>query len=91
MMMLRRFLSLSVLLLSLLVAGEAAAACLGPGEARQVVASGQAVPLSQALRRAGISGEVVDVKLCEAGGGYVYQASVLGPDGRLQRVNIPAR
>jgi len=73
-----------------LVAGGAEAACLGSGEARQAVSSGQAMPLSAALARAGVSGEVVDVQLCEEGGRYVYHASVLGPDGRVTQVSVPA-
>jgi hypothetical protein len=69
---------------------QAEASCLSPSEARQVVAAGQAVPLSAALRRAGISGEVVRVSLCRRGAGYVYEVAVLEPDGRLRQVTIPA-
>lgn len=73
------------------VADPAYAACLSDGESRQVVASGQAVPLSTALRRAGVQGEVVRVALCQQGGGYVYQLSILQSGGRLQSLTIPAR
>ncbi|MBZ8133920.1 PepSY domain-containing protein [Afifella sp. IM 167] len=81
--------ALALALLPLLAAG-AQAACLGSGEARQVVSSGQAMPLSAALSRAGVSGEVVNVQLCEEGGRYVYHASVLGSDGRVSQVSVPA-
>ncbi|WP_026380592.1 PepSY domain-containing protein [Afifella pfennigii] len=84
-----RFLAL-LLALSPLLIGEAAAACLGSGEARQAVSSSRAMPLSAALARAGIAGEVVSVQLCEEGGRYVYRAAVLGPDGRVNQVSVPA-
>jgi hypothetical protein len=70
---------------------DAAAACLSPAESRQVVASGQAMPLSQALSRAGITGTPVNVALCEAGRGYVYQVTVRDRTGNLAKVTIPAR
>lgn len=79
------------LALALALAGiDSASACLSAQESRQVVASGQAMTLSQALQRAGISGTPVNVALCPGGGGYVYQVSVREPDGTLRTVTIPA-
>lgn len=69
---------------------DSAAACLSPEQSRQVVASGQAMTLSEALQRAGIRGKPVNVALCPGGGGYVYEVSVREPDGRLRTVTIPA-
>lgn len=70
---------------------EAGAACLSAPESRQVVASGQAATLSQALARAGISGTPVNVALCGGDGDrWVYQVTVREPDGTLRRVTIPA-
>jgi hypothetical protein len=69
---------------------EAGAACLSAAESRQAVASGQAMTLSQALQRAGISGTPVNVALCTGGRGYIYQVSVREPNGTLRTVTIPA-
>ena len=71
------------------VSGQAKAACLSPAESRQVIKSGGAMPFSVALRRAGIEGKVVRVALCMPG--PVYQVSVLGRDGNLRSVTIPAK
>lgn len=68
---------------------DAGAACLSAAESRQVVASGQAVPLSRALARAGITGKPVNVALCTGGGGYVYEVSIR-ENGSLRTVVIPA-
>ena len=48
------------------------------------------IPFPQAMQQAGVAGPVVDVQLCRAGGGYVYRARILKPDGQVQAVNIPA-
>jgi len=67
------------------------AACVSQQEARQFVKSGQAIPLSQALQRAGISGKVVRVALCKTRGNPpFYRLAVLGPGGYLNKVVIPA-
>ena len=86
----RRLAGLALALALSLPGMEAAAACLSDGQARQVVASGQAMPLSQALARAGIGGKPVSVALCEAGRGYVYQVTVREPNGDLRTVTVPA-
>ena len=64
----------------LFLAGPASAACLSQGEARNVVASGQAKPLAAVQSQAG--GEIVKAQLCQEGGGYVYRLSVL-VDGKV--------
>jgi uncharacterized membrane protein YkoI len=70
---------------------DAAAACLSAAESRQVVASGQAMPLSQALARAGITGKPVNVALCGGNGGrWVYEVTVRERDGSLQTHRISA-
>lgn len=69
----------------------ASAVCVSQQEARQFVNSGQAIPLSQALRQAGVSGKVVRVALCKnRGSPPVYRLAVLGPGGRLNKIVIPA-
>ncbi len=68
----------------------ALAQCASPAEARRAVSAGKAVPLSVALQRAGISGQVVRVALCQDGRRAVYRIRVLGRKGRLQQVVIPA-
>ncbi len=71
-------------------ATPAMAQCASPAEARRAVAAGMAVPLSVALRRAGISGQVVRVALCREGGRAVYRIGVLDGKGRLRQMVIPA-
>jgi hypothetical protein len=68
----------------------ALAQCASPAEARRAVAAGKAVPLSIALRRAGISAQVVRVALCRKGRRAVYRIGVLDRKGRLRQVVIPA-
>lgn len=61
------------------------------GEGRELVAEGQVIPFPDALQQAGIAAEqVVDVQLCESGGGFVYRVRVLQPNGRVRATNIPA-
>jgi uncharacterized membrane protein YkoI len=86
----RRLASAAFAFALVLGGADAATACLSPEQSRQVVASGEAMTLSQALRRAGVSGTPVNVALCPGGGGYVYQVSVREPDGTLRTVTIPA-
>ena len=71
----------------------ALAQCASPAEARRAVKAGKAVPLSVALQRAGVSGQVVRVALCRKGRNSrraFYQLTVLGPNGGVQRMDIPA-
>ena len=85
----RRLALLALAFALALPAAGAQAACLSAAESRQVVASGQAMPLSQALARAGVSGTPVNVALCTGGGGYVYEVSIR-ENGSLRKVVIPA-
>ena len=64
-------------------------ACLSQAEARQAVANGQAVSLSQI--RAGLPGEVVSAALCSGSGGLVYVVNVLGAGGKVERITIDAQ
>ncbi len=65
----------------------AQASCLSQAQARQVVASGQAVPLGSVAGQAG--GEIVKAQLCQQGGGYVYVLSVL-KNGAVTTVTVNA-
>lgn len=65
--------------------------CLSGGEARQLLEQGQVIPFPSAAQQAGIpSDRVVDVQLCQGGGGYVYRVRVLQADGQVTDVSIPA-
>ena len=67
------------------------AACVSQQEARQFVKSGQAISLSEAIRRSGVSGKVVRAALCKSRGSPPeYRLAVLGPDGHLNKIVIPA-
>lgn len=84
-----------VILLGLAVpAGPALAqvSCLNPAERSAAVASGQALPLSQAQRnlRPEHRGEVVNVRLCRAGGNLLYLLTVIDRRGKVMRVRIEA-
>jgi hypothetical protein len=51
----------------------AAQNCLSPRDGTELVAQGQVLPLPVAVRNAGLSdSDVVSVRLCQSGGGYVY-------------------
>jgi hypothetical protein len=64
--------------------------CLSGGEGRQLLEQGQVIPFPDAMRRAGLSAdEVVDVQLCQSGGGYVYLVRILR-GGEVTTQNIPA-
>ncbi len=70
----RSLLISAIAVVGLLVAGPAAAACLSQGEARQAVASGQALPLGAVARSAG--GQIVNGCLANEGGRLVYRLKV---------------
>lgn len=81
------------LIAALLAAGPAQAACVGGGEARDLVNSGEVRPLGSivaSLRRQGRF-EIVSGELCERGGGYIYRLKVLGPRGKVGHVTVDAR
>ena len=88
--LLRRLFMVAALALAASSAPALAQQCASPAEARRAVAAGKAVPLSVALRRAGISGQVVRVALCRDGRRAEYRLGLLDGQGRLRQVVIPA-
>lgn len=78
-----------VVLAVLAIPADAAAACLSPSEARQAIAAGEAVRLGDVARRVG--GEILDARLCEAGGRLVYQLAVMTSGGNVERITVDAR
>jgi uncharacterized membrane protein YkoI len=70
--------------------------CLNRQEQRAAIASGQAIPLAQAVRsvrgsvRARGSREVVKARLCKHENGLVYVLTVLARDGKVSRATIDA-
>ena len=86
------------LILALLFLGAAvpfadawAQGCVGGQEAREILQQGQAIPLAEALQRAGISPDQLagNPQLCQSGGGFVYRVRV-NQGGELSSVTIPA-
>ncbi|MEZ5841440.1 MAG: hypothetical protein R3D02_13770 [Hyphomicrobiales bacterium] len=89
----RKFLVTATIAMTLLAAPAAALAeCLGAGDARAAVASGQAVPLARvnSAIRAQKLGEVIGAKLCRNGGRLVYEVTVLAADGNARRISVDA-
>ena len=70
------------------LAAAAEAQCFSPKETKQKIKRGEAISISKALRRANVRGRVVKARLCR---GPVYNVTVLGPNGALQHISIPAR
>lgn len=70
--------------------GMAQAACVSDRDFRQLAARGQVVSLPDALRSAGVRGQVIEAQLCEAGGGYSYRVRVRQRSGEIRSLNIPA-
>jgi uncharacterized membrane protein YkoI len=75
------------------VATPALAECLPMRQARDLIRSGEAIPLVAAMRaaRGSIPGEMIDGKLCRGGRGLHYLITILGPDGRVVRVTVDAK
>lgn len=71
------------------VGGSLAQGCLSRSEGRSLMEQGQVLPLPEAMRRAGVSGDVVDAQLCAGGGGYVYRVRVR-QGGDVKPISIPA-
>jgi hypothetical protein len=61
-------------------------------QARQAVQSGQARPLKDILRQLGgqVDGRVLDARLDDVGGRWIYRVKVLGRDGRVQILGVDA-
>lgn len=65
--------------------------CFGADERRAALAAGKAIPLAKAARSAKVRlREVVRARLCEQGQGLVYVLTVLGRDGKVNRVSVDA-
>ncbi len=89
----RTFLKTSALAIAVSVAMPtiASAVCLSQAESYEFVKSGRVLPLSKAIRRAGIKGKVVKVALCKTPDTPPrYRLSVIGRGGNLRQVVIPA-
>lgn len=85
-----RSLLLLAMILVPLAAPQAQANCLSQGEMREVVASGAVVSpvvATRAAQSAYPGAQVTSVDLC-AGGGYVYQLTLILRDGRVARVAV---
>jgi uncharacterized membrane protein YkoI len=74
-------------------AGPARADCLPTRQARDLIRSGDAIPLAAAMRaaRGAAPGEMIDGKLCRGGQGLQYVVTILGPEGRVVRVTVDAK
>lgn len=88
-----RYRTMAAALFLLAAAGlssEGRAQCVSPGEGNQLVQRGQVAPLPTALANAGLGGvQVIDVQLCQAGGGWVYRVRY-NAGGAVNTANVPA-
>jgi uncharacterized membrane protein YkoI len=91
----------AIVLLALLAPGEAATrldetsaarACLKRDQRRAMIASGQVVKLSTAVRRMRrrVRGDVIRARLCRSSKGYVYLLTVLTRSGKVKRASVDA-
>jgi uncharacterized membrane protein YkoI len=67
-------------------------ACLDQEAQREVLASGRAVPLAQAIHtiRPKNKGEVVSARLCRGPDGLVYVLTLLSRNGKVTRTTVDA-
>lgn len=82
------------LALALTGTGQAQAqACLDKRQIQEAVASGQIMSLDAVLASAGVdaNAEILNVQVCEDGGGLVYVIGVLSADGQAQNLVLSAR
>lgn len=70
-----------------------AQACLDKRQIQEAVASGQIMSLDAVLASAGVeaSAEILNVQVCDEGGGLVYVIGVLSPDGQAQNLVLSAQ
>lgn len=70
-----------------------AQSCLGKREIQEAVASGQIMSLDAVLASAGVDGsaEILNVQVCDEGGGLVYVIGVLSEDGQAQNLVLNAQ
>ena len=94
--MLKRIVAVLVLAVALTAAGSPAAragACLNDSQARQAVATGQALSLStfyNAIDAKTGGGRPAVAQLCDAGGHFVWVVQVLTASGQQRRITVDA-
>lgn len=84
------------LALALAVAGAGQAqaqSCLDKRQIQEAVSSGEILSLDAVLAQAGVdpSAEILNVQVCDGGGGLVYVIGVLNPDGQAQNLTLNAQ
>ena len=84
------------LALALALAGigqSQAQACLDKRQIQEAVASGEIMSLDAVLASAGVdaSAEILNVQVCDEGGGLVYVIGVLSDDGQAQNLVLNAQ
>jgi len=96
--MLARCLTTALLFAALLAAPAEAIevghrTCLSKEARTAAIASGQAIPLAQAMRavRGRAGRELVRARLCETPKGLIYMLTLLGRDGKVTRASVDAR
>jgi uncharacterized membrane protein YkoI len=80
-------------LIALLAAAAARADNMSPERVRELVESGEILPLEQILKQneAGLGGRIIEIELERKRGTYIYEIKVLRPDGRTREIEIDAR
>lgn len=82
------------LMLAFAGVGQAQAqACLNKQEIQEAVASGEILSLDAVLASAGVDGsaEILNVQVCDEGGGLVYVIGVLSQDGQAENLVLSAQ
>jgi hypothetical protein len=92
----QRFPALAALALAAALFGTVqsqAQSCLSNREIQEAVASGQIMSLDQVLSSAGVDGntEILNVQVCDDGGGLVYVIGVLTADGQAENLVLSAQ
>ena len=79
--------------LVLAMVGSAHADCVPMAQMRDLIGTGEVIPLLSAVRaaRGATPGEMIDGRLCHAGHGYQYVVTFLAADGRVIRVLVDAQ
>lgn len=73
--------------------GAQAQSCLDKRQIQEAVASGQIMSLDAVLASGGVdpSAEILNVQVCDQGGGLVYVIGVLSADGQAQNLVLRAQ
>jgi hypothetical protein len=82
------------LVLALVGTGASQAqACLDKRQIQEAVASGQILSLDAVLARGSVepSAEILNIQVCDDGGGLVYVIGVLSPDGQAETLTLSAQ